>query len=629
MGICFAYPQDVTHERQPSEQSVSESNFRAQRMKLLIVDAAIVETLSQNTHRILWCGAMKQKDFVSKPDLAVHIGTLDSFGMGPVLQNLNYDFALVDESGQATEPNVLAIASSCQRLCLVGDQQQLPPQSCVELMRRSLLERLSKQHGFELVVLEEQYRMLPAIAAWPSAYFYGGRLQSMLPSPSPSAFIPGFRWPEKGPIAFLNVRNAEMCKGTSYCNLAEVEVIVTVVNTFLKAGTNANDIGIIAPYAAQCRLLREQVVGSTRIGTVDALQGQERSIIILSLVRSNNRSATGFWNEARRLNVALTRAQRGLVIVGNADFWFHSCRHFKSFLQHLYKNNMVLQVPADRVKQDLAASSEGSKTSHSRSAQDRISHSRSAQESSNSRSAQDRVHNRIRVRLPAADQKECVEDIQCFLSKLTSHQHFHMILAYMMALEEHKWRWDEMPEDIWAWDQKCWSHLCSLCRTGIEDDPGNWAYTVSVTVLAATYKNIDETWRLARFADRKQLFDEQGVCRSNEENLVNAAGDIIECIGGAVTWDAPAARTFCEYYGIQEDSAKELLSFLSVYLQKIKLFIASTEAENLGAVVEELLNSMMKLGTWKNVKSKRISPFCLLVKFVASMKYILSYEMRF
>ena len=52
-------------------------------------------------------------------DLAVHIGTLDSFGMGPVLQNLNYDFALVDESGQATEPNVLAIASSCQRLCLV------------------------------------------------------------------------------------------------------------------------------------------------------------------------------------------------------------------------------------------------------------------------------------------------------------------------------------------------------------------------------------------------------------------------------------------------------------------------------------------------------------------------------
>ena len=190
MGICFAYPQDVTHERQPSEQSVSESNFRAQRMKLLIVDAAIVETLSQNTHRILWCGAMKQKDFVSKPDLAVHIGTLDSFGMGPVLQNLNYDFALVDESGQATEPNVLAIASSCQRLCLVGDQQQLPPQSCVQLMRRSLLERLSKQHGFELVVLEEQYRMLPAIAAWPSAYFYGGRLQSMLPSPSPSAFIP-------------------------------------------------------------------------------------------------------------------------------------------------------------------------------------------------------------------------------------------------------------------------------------------------------------------------------------------------------------------------------------------------------------------------------------------------------
>ena len=66
-GDMLRVPQDVTHERQPREQSVSESNFRAQRMKLLTVDAAIVETLSQNTRRILWCGAMKQKDFVRKP----------------------------------------------------------------------------------------------------------------------------------------------------------------------------------------------------------------------------------------------------------------------------------------------------------------------------------------------------------------------------------------------------------------------------------------------------------------------------------------------------------------------------------------------------------------------------------
>ena len=109
----------------------------------------------------------------------IHSGTLDSFGQGPILHDQTYDFSLVDEAGQATEPAILPVANSCKRLCLVGDPQQLPPFSNEVLMQHSLLDRLSSTYGFEMVMLEIQYRMFPQIAAWPSYYFYNEQLQSL------------------------------------------------------------------------------------------------------------------------------------------------------------------------------------------------------------------------------------------------------------------------------------------------------------------------------------------------------------------------------------------------------------------------------------------------------------------
>ena len=125
----------------------------------------------------------------------IHSGTLDSFGQGPILHNKTYDLSLVDEAGQATEPAILPVANSCKRLCLVGDQEQLSPSSNEVLMQRSLLERLSSTYGFEIVMLEIQYRMLPEIAAWPSYYFYGEQLQSARPPATRKDLIPGFAWP--------------------------------------------------------------------------------------------------------------------------------------------------------------------------------------------------------------------------------------------------------------------------------------------------------------------------------------------------------------------------------------------------------------------------------------------------
>ena len=355
---------------------------------------------------------------------------------------------------------------------------------------------------------------------------------------------------------------------------------------FLQAGgVNPEDIGIIAAYNAQCQLLHRFIPEIPMIGSVDAFQGQERRLIILSLVRTNSCNAAGFWNEARRLNVALTRAQQGLIIVGDACFWSQTTAHFNSFMKHISKEELLLNMRASTVQKAVSV--------NPRSAQ---SHPRSAQEGMNSSQASS-IQGGIRVRLSAVDKMQCVEDIQRLLEAFTSHAMFQPILEYMMSLKEHTWRVQEIPDDVWSWDQKCWSHLCTLTRTGMQDDPGNRAYGVSVIVLAQFHASIPKYSRLWDFADTGALFDMNGMCRSNEKKLMERAGDILGAIGGAVTWEEIAGREFCEYYRIAEDSAKELLSLLSGYLQKITLFISSADASTLGAIVEELLTSMGKHGS--------------------------------
>ena len=173
--------------------------------------------------------------------------------------------------------------------------------------------------------------MHPAIREFPSARFYDNQLEDGIDASQrePPA---GFPWPKwEAPVAFIPVEGAEEVSsdGTSRLNRDEAAVVVRVVEALLAGGDiEPKDIGVVTPYNGQVRLLtdlfeasgglaeRERFEG-LEIKSVDGYQGREKEVIILSAVRANEGRDVGFLADWRRLNVAITRAKRGLILLGN------------------------------------------------------------------------------------------------------------------------------------------------------------------------------------------------------------------------------------------------------------------------------------------------------------------------
>jgi len=261
----------------------------------------------------------------------------------PVLQGMDFQSVIIDEAGQATEPATLVplmrLHASKGCVVLIGDHKQLPPTvadqlSLSEGFAMPLFERLATR-GVDPLLLNIQYRMHPAIAQYPSYQYYDGRLRTGIRGtkrPAPA----GIAWPdERAPVAFLPVEGHEVREGTSYTNFAEIGAIEMLLESILCAGDmRPEDIGIISPYAAQVRQLRRTLGSSTKlaryncrnstsrelsieVSSVDGFQGREKELIIVSTTRANLTGSVGFLSDARRLNVTITRARRGLVVCGH------------------------------------------------------------------------------------------------------------------------------------------------------------------------------------------------------------------------------------------------------------------------------------------------------------------------
>ena len=262
-----------------------------------------------------------------------------------------FRYAFVDEAAQCVEPHTLIPLTKALAGVLVGDTKQLPPtvvsRDAVAIgLQRSLIERLELL-GVEPYLLEEQYRMHPGLAAFSSVRFYDRRLKSV-PKPSERVAPNGVNWPSKMvPLAFVEVKGEEMRApdGNSLFNVQEAEECVRVVQKLLLSGDvkNAGDIGIIAPYAAQVRAISEEwnrkvtsdvklkntsvveadnpesAKDELEIRSVDGFQGREKEVIVLCTVRNNRQNQLGFVADPRRLNVAITRAKRGLIVLGHRD----------------------------------------------------------------------------------------------------------------------------------------------------------------------------------------------------------------------------------------------------------------------------------------------------------------------
>ncbi|CAK0896964.1 unnamed protein product, partial [Prorocentrum cordatum] len=261
----------------------------------------------------------------------------------------SFDLILLDEASQSTEPRSLIPISRLSpsgRLALVGDHQQLPP-VCVSReaesagLGLSLFSRLLQLPPLRPAALRVQYRMHPLIRQWPSEAFYRGTLvdgESVVGRP----LLPGFPWPAAGPIAFIE----EPSPGRSWQNPGECALALAVVNRLLER-VPAESIAVISPYRGQVGLLNlELPARGLRALTVDGYQGNEAPLVVFSCVRSNAESTIGFLGDKRRLNVALTRAQMGLIVIGNPATLRHS-DHWWSWLRFVEKHG--LKIGADQL----------------------------------------------------------------------------------------------------------------------------------------------------------------------------------------------------------------------------------------------------------------------------------------
>ena len=262
-----------------------------------------------------------------------------------ILDGRKFPQVLIDESTQATEPaSLVPLVRGARQVVLVGDHKQLPPtvvsfRAEEKGLKRSLFERLVDM-GIEPLLLTTQYRMHPAISKFPNQQFYSNKLIDGVNSenrPAPA----GLLWPDwENPVAFVPVNGGETVSpdGTSRENPLEVSWVLKILEDLLEAGELIKkDIGIITPYAGQVRAIRNSMsenLDGVEVRTVDGYQGREKEVIIFSCVRSNPERNVGFLSESRRLNVALTRAKRGLIVIGDPDT-LRSDKNWKAWLDYI------------------------------------------------------------------------------------------------------------------------------------------------------------------------------------------------------------------------------------------------------------------------------------------------------
>ncbi len=250
-----------------------------------------------------------------------------------LLGDRRFDLTVIDEACQSTEPGCWIPVLRTDRLVLAGDHCQLPPTvlsvaAAREGFTTSLLERLVEHYGKSITSqLLVQYRMHNHIMQFSSERFYEGSLiaaesvASHTLSERPNVQTSPLT---TNPVQFIDTAGADWQEelepdGSSKRNPKEGAFILRKVQQLQEAGVDPKDMAIIAPYAAQVRWLREHCnAENLEIDTVDGFQGREKEAVLISCVRSNANGEIGFLADTRRMNVALTRARRKLIIVGDS-----------------------------------------------------------------------------------------------------------------------------------------------------------------------------------------------------------------------------------------------------------------------------------------------------------------------
>ncbi len=274
-----------------------------------------------------------------------------------LLAGQKFGTLFIDEAAQALEPACWIAIRRASRVVLAGDHCQLPPTvKSIEALRgglgTTLMERIVCQKPDVVTLLKTQYRMNEQIMRFSSDWFYGGMVEA-----APQIRFRGIL-DFDNPMAWIDtadVEGKEEFVGESFgrINRAEAQLTLdTLQEYFTKIGKQRIlderiDVGVISPYRAQVQLLRRLIKkkeffkpyrGLISVNTVDGFQGQERDIIVISLVRANADGQIGFLSDLRRMNVAITRARMKLIILGDVQTM---TRH--PFYKKLYEYLMELR----------------------------------------------------------------------------------------------------------------------------------------------------------------------------------------------------------------------------------------------------------------------------------------------
>lgn len=257
-----------------------------------------------------------------------------------VLSGMRFSTLFIDEAAQALEAACWIAIRKADRVILAGDHQQLPPtiksfEAARQGLDKTLMERIVAYHPESVSLLQIQYRMNEKIMRFSSEYFYDGKVQS---APNVKARVILDADIDR-PVVWVNTEgldcNEEFVQESfGRINKPEADLSLQQLKDYLeKIGRKRVleehvDVGIISPYKAQVQYIRQRVKSDPffkpyrhliTINTVDGFQGQERDVIIISLVRANENGEIGFLRDLRRMNVAMTRARMKLIIMGDAS----------------------------------------------------------------------------------------------------------------------------------------------------------------------------------------------------------------------------------------------------------------------------------------------------------------------
>ncbi|MGL5317252.1 MAG: DEAD/DEAH box helicase family protein, partial [Bacteroidales bacterium] len=258
------------------------------------------------------------------------------------------------------------------RVILAGDHLQLPPTiKCIEAERAglsvTLMQKLMQSKNNISTLLTTQYRMHQDIMEFSSSVFYDGKLtaapevryRSILSWDTPLVWID-----TKGG----DYKESTLSKGKSLINRSEAALLISQLTNYVENIGKERiiheqiDFGIISPYKAQAHYLRHLIKKNSflrsirkriSINTVDGFQGQERDVILISLVRTNQSGKIGFLSDLRRLNVAITRAKMKLFILGNSETLCNN-KFFKYFYEYIEDRGEIIEIDNSPSKDESA-----------------------------------------------------------------------------------------------------------------------------------------------------------------------------------------------------------------------------------------------------------------------------------